>query len=216
MPKLTTSQQNERRARILDAAEVSFPRMGFHRTTMQDICREAGICAGELYLYFASKEDLIAGIVDRDRKDVLSRFAALGQEPNLLIGLQNVMRHCIVDRPPHKASLFIEIGAEATRNPAIARTLAQCDQSIRTSLLTLLERAAYTGRIAPICPISEIVPIMELLADGMFWRRAIDPHFDAEAVMPVLMAMIAPLLGADVAAPARLPATLVPAMEHCP
>ena len=197
MPKLSLFQQDKRRARILDAAEICFPRTGFHRTTMQDICREAGISAGALYLYFASKEDLIAGIVERDREDVLSRFAALAHEPDLLLGLQNVMRGCIIDRPPHKSALIIEIGAEATRNPAIARTLAHCDQSIKASLLGLLDRAVLEGRIAPSRPTSEIVPIMELLADGMFWRRAIDPHFDTEAVMPAILAMMGPMLGRD-------------------
>ena len=203
MPKLSLSQQDERRARILDAAEICFPRMGFHRTTMQDICREAGISAGALYLYFDSKEDLIAGIVERDREDVLSRFAALAHEPDLLLGLQNVMRGCIIDRPPHKSALIIEIGAEATRNPAIARTLAHCDQSIKASLLALLGRAVVQGRVTLDRPAGEIVGVMELLADGMFWRRAIDPNFDAEAVMPVILAMMGPMLGRDDAPPPR-------------
>ena len=210
MPKLSPAKQGERRARILDAAEVCFPRTGFHRTTMQDICREAGISAGALYLYFASKEELIAGIVDRDREDVLLSFAALAHEPNFLTGLQNVLRHCIIERPPHKAALFIEIGAEATRNPAVALTLAHCDQTIRASLLSLLERATLAGRIAPLRPLAEIVPVMELLADGMFWRRALDPQFDGEAVMPMMLAMVAPLLGAREPTPA-VPATAQPA-----
>ena len=203
MPKLSLSQQDERRARVLDAAEICFPRMGFHRTTMQDICREAGISAGALYLYFDSKEDLIAGIVERDREDVLSRFAALAHEPDLLVGLQNVMRGCIIDRPPHKSALIIEIGAEATRNPAIARTLAHCDRSIKASLLALLDRAVMQGRVTLDRPAHEIVGVMELLADGMFWRRAIDPDFDAEAVMPVILAMMGPMLGRRAALPLR-------------
>ena len=203
MPKLSLSQQDERRARVLDAAEICFPRMGFHRTTMQDICREAGISAGALYLYFDSKEDLIAGIVERDREDVLSRFAALAHEPDLLLGLQNVMRGCIIERPPHKSALIIEIGAEATRNPAIARTLAHCDTSIRASLLALLDRAVMQGRVTLDRPAIEIVGVMELLADGMFWRRAIDPGFNAEAVMPAILAMMGPMLGRQGAPPPR-------------
>ena len=196
MPKLSLTQQDERRARILDAAELCFPRTGFHRTTMLDICREAKISAGALYLYFDSKEALIAGIVERDRQDVLTQFAALAHEPNLLAGLQMVMRSCIIERPAHKAALFIEIGAEATRNPAVMRTLSNCDQSIKASLVALLERAVLEGRIQPARPVGEIVPVMELLADGMFWRRAVCPQFDCEAAMPAIMAMIAPMLGA--------------------
>ena len=196
MPKLSSTQQDERRARILDAAEICFARTGFHRTTMQDICREAGISAGALYLYFDAKEALIAGIVERDRQDVLSRFAALEHEPDMLAGLQNVMRGCIIDRPRHKSVLIVEIGAEGTRNPAIARIIAECDAAIRASLLGLLERAVEEGRLTPTVPPQKLVPMLELLADGMFWRRAIQPDFDANAVMPVILASIGPLLGA--------------------
>ena len=65
MPKLSDIQQEERRARILDAAERCFARTGFHRTTMQDICKDAGISPGALYIWFSSKEALIAGISAR-------------------------------------------------------------------------------------------------------------------------------------------------------
>ena len=203
MPKLSPLQQDERRARILDAAEICFARAGFHRTTMQDICKEAGISAGALYLYFDSKEALIAGIVGRDRQEVLSRFAALEHEPDMLAGLQNVMRSCIIDRPRHKSVLIVEIGAEGTRNAAIARFIADCDTAIRASLLGLLERAVAEGRLAPTVPPAKLVPMMELLADGMFWRRAIQPDFDANAVMPVILAAIGPLLGARQEMPER-------------
>ena len=64
MPKLSEQAQESRRAHILSAAEACFARAGFHRTTMQDICREAGVSPGALYLYFASKEALIEGIAE--------------------------------------------------------------------------------------------------------------------------------------------------------
>ena len=62
MPKLKPDTQRARREHILDAAEHCFARAGFHRTTMQDICKEAGVSPGALYVYFDSKEALIAGI----------------------------------------------------------------------------------------------------------------------------------------------------------
>ena len=52
---------SERRTHILDAAERSFTRGGFHGTTMQDVAAEAGMSPGNLYRYFASKDALVAG-----------------------------------------------------------------------------------------------------------------------------------------------------------
>ena len=77
MPKLKPDTQRARRQHILDAAERCFGRDGFHRTTMHDICREAGVSPGALYVYFDSKEALIAGIAERDRAEFAERFDSL-------------------------------------------------------------------------------------------------------------------------------------------
>ena len=64
MPKLKPETQSARRENIIDAAERCFARSGFHRTTMQDICKVAGVSPGALYVYFKSKEDLALAAVD--------------------------------------------------------------------------------------------------------------------------------------------------------
>ena len=46
MPKVSEEHLDARRRQIVDAAIVCFVRKGFHRATMQDICREAGLSAG--------------------------------------------------------------------------------------------------------------------------------------------------------------------------
>ena len=201
MPKLSTLQQKQRHERILDAAERSFGKSGFHRTTMQDICKEAGISAGALYLYFDSKEALIAGIVERDREQILEKFTALNHATDFLEGLQTLMQTCILDQPRHKSALFIEMGAEATRNPAIAAIIGQCDAAILASLEQLIMRAEREGRVAPKIPVPQFVAVLALIADGMFWRSAVNPRFDTGAVAQLVMAMIAPLLGGSFGTP---------------
>jgi len=44
---------------ILEAAVRAFTKTGLHRTTMQDIVREAGYTAASLYTYFKSKQEII-------------------------------------------------------------------------------------------------------------------------------------------------------------
>ena len=65
MPKLKPETLEARRGHILDSAELCFARSGFHRCTMADICTEAGISPGALYVHFESKEALIAGEMHR-------------------------------------------------------------------------------------------------------------------------------------------------------
>jgi AcrR family transcriptional regulator len=54
-----------RRAQILEAATRVFAEKGFHRATTKDIARAAGIAEGTIYTYFASKTDLLLGILNR-------------------------------------------------------------------------------------------------------------------------------------------------------
>src|SRR5215469_6063142 len=54
-----------RRKQILDAATRVFAEKGFHRATIKDIARVAGIADGTIYTYFASKTEVLLGILHR-------------------------------------------------------------------------------------------------------------------------------------------------------
>jgi AcrR family transcriptional regulator len=54
-----------RRNQILDAATSVFAAKGFHRATIKDIARQAGIADGTIYTYFASKTELLLAILNR-------------------------------------------------------------------------------------------------------------------------------------------------------
>jgi AcrR family transcriptional regulator len=54
-----------RRNQILDAATRVFAEKGVHRATIKDIARAAGIADGTIYNYFANKDALLIGILDR-------------------------------------------------------------------------------------------------------------------------------------------------------
>ncbi len=54
-----------RRAQILDAAAQVFAERGFHRTTVRDVAKAAGVADGTIYNYFENKTALLLGILDR-------------------------------------------------------------------------------------------------------------------------------------------------------
>ena len=60
MPKVTEAHVEARRQQILEAAQACFARGGFHQTSIQDICKEAGLSPGAVYGYFPSKDHIIA------------------------------------------------------------------------------------------------------------------------------------------------------------
>lgn len=68
-----------RRTQILDAATQVFAKQGFHRTTIREIAKAAGVADGTIYNYFENKPALLIGILDRinesDRREAdLSRL----------------------------------------------------------------------------------------------------------------------------------------------
>ena len=194
MPKLKPDTQRARREHILEAAELCFARAGFHRTTMQDICKEAAVSPGALYVYFDSKEALIAGICERDRAEFAENFAALAAAPDFLGSLAMLGEEYFVNQPAHKRLMCVEIGLESTRNPRVAEIFQRIDSFINESFLKLFQQLKDEGRIAPALDIPALTRAFTVICDGMFWQRAIDPTFDPKAVMPTVLQLIAGLL----------------------
>lgn len=194
MPKLKPATQRARREHILDAAEACFARAGFHRTTMQDICKEAHISPGALYVYFASKEDLIAGIAERDRADFAERFAEVSSAPDVMKSLSELGHHYFVEEPPHKRTMCLEIGLESTRNPKVGEIYRSVDRYVEDCFEKLFSRLQAEGRIAPDMDIPTVARLFSVIGDGLFMRHAVDPGFDAETMVPAVMTLIGKLL----------------------
>ena len=62
---------NDKRARILDAATRVFAERGFFGSQVADIASRAGIAAGTVYLYFRSKDDVLRSIFERTMHDAI-------------------------------------------------------------------------------------------------------------------------------------------------
>ena len=194
MPKLKPDTQRARREHILEAAELCFARAGFHRTTMQDICKEAAVSPGALYVYFDSKEALIAGICERERAEFAENFAGLAAAPDFLGTLGAMGEEYFVNQPAHKRLMCVEIGLESTRNLRVAEIFRRIDTYVHESFLKLFQQMKDEGRIAPALDIPSVTRAFTVICDGMFWQRAIDPAFDAKVVMPTVLQLIAQLL----------------------
>lgn len=161
---------------------------------MQDICKEASVSAGALYIYFDSKEALIAGIAERDREEFQQRFSTLASAPDFLEGLNTLAQRYFVEEPPHKRLMCLEIGLEATRNARVGEIFHRVDQLVRGSFEMLFQRLLDEGRIAPELSIPALATVFMTIGDGLFWRRGVDPNFDVEEALPSLLQVMGQLL----------------------
>jgi AcrR family transcriptional regulator len=193
MRRANAQLKADRRDEILQAAQTCFARSGFHQTSMQEICAEAGMSPGNLYRYFRSKEDIIAGIAERDRADTAHQFAAVGRG-DFFQGLAMLAQYHLVERSMEEVALCAEIMAESRRNPAVARIYQDMEADVRERFIALLRSAAERGEIRSDLDLEGTVTVLFALADGLSWRRAVEPSFNTEAVMPLVLGMVEQLL----------------------
>ena len=187
MRRANVQLQSDRRAEILAAAQRCFVRSGFHGASMHDICAEADMSPGNLYRYFPSKEALIAGIAERDRAEVAQQFAGADLSHGLFTVLEGMARHHFTRRPMEQVLLCTEVMAEARRNREIARLCASFDADVKRWLLDLLGAAVKRGDIPGDIDLEGIVTMLMIIAEGVWWRRALDPGFDPAAMVPIFM-----------------------------
>jgi TetR/AcrR family transcriptional repressor of uid operon len=179
--------QTDRRDEILAAAQRCFARSGFHQASMQEICSEAGMSPGNLYRYFASKEAIMLGIAERDRAEVAGQLAMLESSEDFWGTFAALARHHVVDTTQEKVGLCAEIMTESRRNPEIARVFQAFDAEVKARLIAMLRHAAEQGEISADADLEAAVTMLMVMVDGVWWRRAVDPDFNAEAVLPLFL-----------------------------
>lgn len=205
MRRADAKLKTDRRAEILAAAERCFARAGLHRTSMHEICAEAGMSPGNLYRYFASKEEIIAGIAERDRAEVVAQLASANFTDDFFGTLAALARHYVVERPDDKVGLCAEIMAESCRNSAVAAVFQGVDGEVKARLVAVLKEAAARGDVARDIDFEAVVTMLMIIVDGVWWRRAVDPDFDAEAVLPLFLSITQDMLLARTGRMARAP-----------
>lgn len=79
----TTTLRPQLRDKVLDAADRLLGRLGYRKTTMDDLAREAGIGRRTIYLYFSSKEEVFFASIDRVVERMLEelRRISVAREP---------------------------------------------------------------------------------------------------------------------------------------
>lgn len=76
-----TTQGEERKQQLVDAAVALFAERGYAATRISDICERAGVAKGLFYWYFPTKHDLFVELV-RTMRRRLRRAQAAGMDPD--------------------------------------------------------------------------------------------------------------------------------------
>jgi len=75
-----TKPAEQRRTDLMNAAQRLFLKHGVGPTTIEQITSGAAVAKGTFYLYFSSKEDILAALADRFAQELLARIKAAVEE----------------------------------------------------------------------------------------------------------------------------------------
>src|SRR5690606_21022336 len=130
-----TERALKQRERILEAARLCFLKRGFHGASIADIATEASMSPGLIYRYFASKQAIIKAIIERQLECGRRVLEEIKSPEDLVQGILNAIeRWRSGSADQMNAPLFLEISAEATRDPEIAAIVEEADQLIKNHL----------------------------------------------------------------------------------
>ncbi len=178
MPRVSLAHEQEVRDRIVQAAIHVFGEHGFHRATMQDIVRQAGLSVGALYTYFKSKSELIlAGcdlITDQELGELRERLATVdGYRERLSAAVGYWFDNLEAERTPRGISpLILQAWAEADTDPAIREMLLRRRRETVTACSLVLQEGVLRGELPAWLDAQEIGHAIAALLDGILIEAA--------------------------------------------
>jgi AcrR family transcriptional regulator len=173
MPKLKPEELETRRTEIIDAARACFLRAGFHRTTTDEICREASITPGGLYHYFGSKEELIAAVIERSAEDAVERMRGVIAEA---MDAESAFRQV--------SDFFSQAMHDPDIDNATRLELEVWVEGLKNERLFEKSRRAWTMRMGWLEAL-----MRRGIEDGIYDAKAVDPHAMASLLMSIYMGL---------------------------
>ena len=189
------------RKRILAAAMYCFVKRGFHAASMATIAKTAKMSPGLIYRYFDNKNAIIFAIIASQLEIAENRVCAMRSARDLNAAIIEYFM-ADDDAPENTASapLFLEMSAESTRDPEIAREIRRMDSAVRIELTDWLSRSRDEGGLGfPVEVARERALALVLLVDGLKARKAREPDLDISclrnAVETIITAVVGPIEG---------------------
>jgi AcrR family transcriptional regulator len=175
------NRAGERRERILSAARALFTQHGFHASGVARIASDSGVRIGQLYRDFASKEDIVAALVEGDVLRFLDETALHDAVEARDFGLVHAwIERFMKEEPSDEAdcALFVETISEATRNDRVADILRAIDGRVRDNILRALSFLAPGEHKA--LRRGDLASFIMAIGHGVWVRRISDPSVDRQ------------------------------------
>jgi AcrR family transcriptional regulator len=190
MRTVDPARHQARRRHIINAAAELFAAKGFERTTTAEICKAAGMSAGNLFHYFPNKRAIFHAVFEGDEHDGATKAehlaaARTADDPWTAL-LDTVDLLAAPATEPLVPALVMEAMVQAYRDPELEALLSRDNEEEQSTIITLLHNAAAAGQIDPaLDPGGTAAWVMALIA-ALYTSAATDPSFSPADQLPTL------------------------------
>lgn len=125
---------------ILNAAEPLFYAKGYHETAISDIAKKMGVAQGTIYYYFASKEELLEALINRELSDLTARIKMTVQASNASpAGKMQIVIQTLLQSLQREEGLVFEYLHNEQAIHFLDRLSRQGKQLLAPTLLAIIE-----------------------------------------------------------------------------
>lgn len=183
--------REERRPQIIDAAIRVFLRKGYHKATMPEIAREAGLSVGGMYWYFKGRKEIVMDILRQvfqsDLDDLTQLLRSQAPTAERLQAYAAQYAQCY-DEFSWLDPIGVQFYAECAHNPQARKFIREYLDHYRQALATLIEQGVQRGEFRTVNPpdvANAILGVEEGLStlavadpQGIRWRESFQTAMD--------------------------------------
>ncbi|MCZ9346441.1 TetR/AcrR family transcriptional regulator [Streptomyces sp. TRM76130] len=201
MRTVDPARRQARRRHIINAAAELFAARGFERTTTAEICKAAGMSAGNLFHYFPSKRAIFHAVFEDDEHDGATKAERLAaartaDDPWTAL-LDTVDLLAAPAAEPLVPALVMEAMIQAYRDPELEALLSRDNDEERSTITALLHSAAAAGQIDTALDPDDTAAWISALIAALYTSAATDPTFRPADQLPTLRLILHRFLRPD-------------------
>jgi AcrR family transcriptional regulator len=174
-----TAHGEEQQAALVRVAFELIAERGFEGLRTRDVAARAGVNIATLHYYFASKEDLIRGVLTAAVKQFRSQeaYEAGTAPPDPLVQLRAFLRsrQRQMLENPELFIVLLELSTRAIRDRAIRAIMRQNDEDWRAHLADLLRAGVEAGVLRSDLDVPAAAAALVALSKGVHLEMVVNP-----------------------------------------
>ena len=191
-------RSQETQSRILAAAEQSFADRGYDVTSVDSICRAAGVSKGAFYHHFPSKGSVFVALLNAWLAELDRQFTAAQagnesvprQVAAMAAGVNEIYRVAGI-----KWSILLEFWAKSKADPEVAHSTVDMIRRYHRFFQQVLERGVAEGSVQ-VMDANMAATVMLSVVLGLLLQGILDPEGqDWGALMQRVLAMLMESMG---------------------